>query len=196
MITEMVIKRGTPLVSVGEQVREGDILVSGYTDCGIKIRFEIPDAEIFAYTTRENSFVTLPETNIRTKIIDEHRCFSIQIGKKVINLCNHSGIHDTSCVKMYEEDYWTLPGGFQLPISVKQVTCRSYETRKSEVMDISQWLPQFAARYLHRQMIAGVILQEELFWRNPCELTGTYVCHEMIGQVKSEEKFNHNAEDN
>lgn len=196
MITEMVIKRGTPLVSVGEQVREGDILVSGYTDCGIKIRFEIPDAEIFAYTTRENSFVTLPETNIRTKIIDEHCCFSIRIGKKVINLCNHSGIHDTTCVKMYEEDYWTLPGGFQLPISVKQVTCRSYETRKSEVMDISQWLPQFAARYLHRQMIAGVILQEELFWRNPCELTGTYVCHEMIGQVKSEEKFNHNAEDN
>ena len=196
MITEMVIKRGTPLVSVGEQVREGDILVSGYTDCGIKIRFEIPDAEIFAYTTRENSFVTLPETNIRTKIIDEHRCFSIRIGKKVINFCNHSGIHDTTCVKMYEENYWTLPGGFQLPISVKQVTCRSYETRKSEVMDISQWLPQFAARYLHRQMIAGVILQEELFWRNPCELTGTYVCHEMIGQVKSEEKFNHNAEDN
>lgn len=196
MIAEMVVKRGTPLVSVGEQVREGDLLVSGYTDCGIKIRFETPDAEIFAHTTRENSFVTLPETKIRTQTKGEHRCFSIRIGKKVINLCNHSGIHDTTCVKMYEEDYWTLPGGFRLPISVKQITYRYYGTRKSEVMDVSQWLPQFATRYLQQQMIAGEILQEVLFWPNPFELIGTYVCREMIGQVKSEEKFNHNAEDN
>ena len=38
------------------------------------------------------------------------------IGKKVINLCNHSGIIDESCVRMYLEDYWSFPGGFQLPV--------------------------------------------------------------------------------
>ena len=196
VISNITVQRGSALVQVGQQVNSGDLLVSGYTDCGIKIRAEAPEAEIFAYTRKEITVVTPKAIAFRKEIIGQHHCTLIRIGKKVINLCNHSGIQDTTCVKMYEEDYWTLPGGFRLPVSVIRITCLYYETDVKEQDDVSAWLPQYARQFLMKQMIAGEILDEALSWHTFYEMTGTYACHEMIGQVKSEEKLEHNAEDN
>ena len=44
--------------------------------------------------------------------------YAVIIGKKRINFYKGSGISDTSCDKMYLENYVTLPGGFILPIAI------------------------------------------------------------------------------
>ena len=48
VISELTVLRGTPLCRVGQAVKAGQILVSGYTDCGLTIRAEQAAAEIFA----------------------------------------------------------------------------------------------------------------------------------------------------
>lgn len=201
IITEMTVEKGYPLFSVGQSVKTGDVLVSGYTDCGIKIIAQSAKAEVFAYTMHQNRFILPAITFQRGENTQKQTCYKLRVGKKVINLCNHSGISDATCVKMYSENYWTLPGGFQLPVSLIKVEHYSYRHEESEYLDESscQWLPQFARAYLQKQMIAGEILDETLHWsvtEDACELTGRYACNEMIGQVKYEEIIEHNAEDN
>ena len=201
IITQMTVKRGNQLFTVGQSVKDGDVLVSGYTDCGIKIIAESADAEVFAHTLRENRFISPACTAKRGVVQEEMTCYQIRLGKKVINLCNHSGISDATCVKMYSENYWTLPGGFQLPVSVVKVNHFIFEQINETELDEAscQWMTQFAHSYLQQQMIAGTILNEDLQWEisnDACVLTGGYACNEMIGQVKYEEILEQNAEDN
>lgn len=201
VITGLTVLKGTPLFSPGQAVQKGDILVSGYTDCGIKVLGENAQAEVMANTMREIIFLTMSPTERRGVLIHEHTCYKLQIGKKVINLCNHSGIPDATCVKMYSEYYCSLPGGFRLPLSVKKVNCSYYESEDSGNAneETYSWLLCFARKYLKQQMIAGEILSEEILWvfsEDCCALHGSYACHEMIGRVKYEENMNQNAEDN
>ena len=201
IITQMTVYSGNPLFGVGQSVKKGDILVSGYTDCGIKLRAEQAQAEVFAYTHRQNQFVVPAPSARREENVEEHTCVRIRIGKKVINLCNHSGILDSTCVKMYSEDFWTLPGGFVLPVCVIKVKHLFYQCGQTQNVqeDVRTWLPQAAQNYLSDQMIAGKILDQKLQWvfsDTGCVLTGEYDCHEMIGQIKYEEIAQKNAEDN
>lgn len=201
ILAQMTVYRGNPLFRVGQSVKEGDVIVSGYTDCGIKLKAERAQAEVFAYTMRENQFVAPSPTVCRGELTEKHTCYRLRIGKKVINLCNHSGILDTTCVKMYSEENWNLPGGFDLPVSVIKVTTLYYQPAETENNreEAYTWLPQFAQKYLFHQMIAGKILDEKLQWDISdagCVLTGNYDCHEMIGLVRNEETIEQNAEDN
>jgi hypothetical protein len=111
---------------------------------------------------------------------------SVLIGKKRINLLKGSGISGTSCDKIYSEYYLTLPGGFRLPIALVTQTIYSCELEEA-VLDQTETLIGFAERYLQSQMTAGQILhrQETL---DGCQLTGSYECLEMIGQVHCEER--------
>ena len=201
VISEMTVYKGTPIVRVGQSVQADDMLVSGYTDCGIVQLGEQAEAEIFAHTFRVIEAVTPTPVRERDKCAKAHTCFMIRIGKKVINLCNHSGISDATCVKMYEEDYMTLPGGFQLPVSVIQM--RTYVCRMSVPEYDSEatrgWLPKYVLSYTDNQMIAGNILNEKWQWYiddERCILRGEFACHEMIGQVKFEEIIEQDAKDN
>lgn len=201
VISEMTVYKGTPIVRAGQSVQAGDTLVSGYTDCGIVQLGEQAEAEIFAHTFRAIEAVTPTPDKERDNCSKAHTCFMIRIGKKVINLCNHSGISDATCVKMYQEDYMTLPGGFQLPVSVIQM--RTYVCRMSVPEYDSEaprgWLPQYVLSYTGNQMIAGNILNEKWQWYiddEGCILRGEFACHEMIGQVKFEEIIEQDAKDN
>ena len=200
IISSIIIERGTPLVQVGQRVKEGDLLISGYSDCGIKIRAEKPSGEVFAYTVRNLTVLTPHNAMFRESTRKSHCCYKVRFGKKVINLCNHSGIHDTSCVKMYEEYYWTLPGGFHLPVAVIKVSSQQHELVHADMSEDTQpWLERYARMYLQTQMIAGEILDEILTWDNKesiQQLRVSYACREMIGQRNNEETFDHYAEDN
>jgi len=201
VISEMTVYKGTPVSSVGQSVQAGDLLVSGYSDCGIIQKAERAEGEVFAYTNRRSQFCTLYPTKGRETYIGSHICYRIRIGKKVINLCNHSGIPDATCVKIYSEEYWTLPGDFRLPVSIIKVQTYSFRQKDAEFdpQILQTWLPQFAGEYVHDQMIAGEILNEQFSWvigDQVCMLDGEFACHEMIGQVKDEEIIGQNAEDN
>ena len=191
VVTGVEVISGNALVTEGQAVKKGDILVSGYTDCGLKVKGEQAKAEVYAYTSKNKEFTALYPGAVRVSVSNTHTCYRVRIGKKVINLCNHSGIRTASCVKMYSEDYLTLPGGFQLPVSIIRVNNAYCELNTTPTLDRDDfaWICQFAGKWVKKDMVAGKILKEEYTWANskPLVLIGNYSCHEMIGEEKYEE---------
>ena len=118
----------------------------------------------------------------------------------MINFCNHSGIRDATCVKMYLEDYCSLPGNFRLPVALITEKYLYYPLISNPQTDGNvDWLPSALREQLLTQLIAGEILDESLRFENAdgvCRLLGEYACHEMIGRVKCEEIVERYAEDN
>ena len=52
IITSCIVTKGTGLVSPGQAVRKGQLMVSGYTDCGLFLQAVNAEAEIYAQTKR------------------------------------------------------------------------------------------------------------------------------------------------
>lgn len=192
VIQELTVTAGSAVVKQGQAVKAGQVLISGYTDCGLSIRAERASGEIYANTNRSFSFLIPNKCIQRGLKTVETKKYSVIIGKKRINFYQGSGILDTSCVKMYEEDYLTLPGGFRLPIAIVTETYICYEesTSISTAEQVRDDLALFAGAYLRRQMVAGKIVTKEESFSNEngvFRLFGEYGCVEMIGRERSEE---------
>ena len=192
VIEQMTVTGGSASVKPGQAVKAGQVLISGYTDCGLSIRAERAEGEIYARTYRNLSCV-LPEMDCgRSAVVTKTQKYAIIIGKKRINFYQSSGILSTRCVKMYEQKYVTLPGGFQLPIAVVTETWINYEevTPSAALEEKSEILVRIAHSYLSNQMIAGRILSkaEDITERDGILLLeGEYGCLEMIGIERNEE---------
>ena len=192
VIHEMTVTKGSAACKIGQTVTEGQVLISGYTDCGLSIRAERAQGEIYATTSRENTFKMPLDWKYRGEKQTEVKKYSLIIGKNRINLYKGSGISDTSCVKMYSENYVTLPGGFLLPVAVVTETWIYCEkmTEMGVMEETGDLLAGFAENYLRGQMIAGKILsrkEQYLSEENVLILSGTYRCLEMIGREQNEE---------
>lgn len=194
VITELTVKSGTPLCKVGQGVTAGQVLISGYTDCGICIRATQSEGEIYALTKRRLEVITPSETSIIGSATDSSKKITVIFGKKRINFSKGSGISDATCGKMYREYTLTLPGGFTLPVRIGVERWTDYDLQ-SEVIDeetASVKISQFAEGYLQSQMIAGTVQarQEDMDFYEGCYFSeGSYVCHEMIGITRIEEKI-------
>ena len=192
VVQEVTVTGGSAACRPGQAVRAGQVLISGYTDCGLSIRAERAKGEIYATTNRQMMFI-LPENFVqRGHRVSQNQRFSIIIGKKRINFYQDSGNLDATCVKMYEENYVTLPGGFQLPIAIVTETWIDYESAApaATVEENSRTMSSLAQDYLRSQMVAGTILsKDESFSQQDgfLLLYGKYGCLEMIGQERSEE---------
>ena len=190
VITSMTTTRGNGICKVGQAVKAGEILISGYTDCGISIRADRAQGEVFAQTDRDLTVIYPTERTQRGEIIGTETKYSLIIGKKRINFYIGSGISDARCVKMYEENYMTLPGGFQLPVILVKETWVQYATDAVTVEPASGHMENFGQTYLTSQMVAGTILSkshELVQEQGRFILTGHYACQEMIGQFRKEE---------
>ena len=191
IIQEITVLSGTPLCKVGQGVKAGDVLVSGYTDCGLVIKLQQADAEVFAYTFRDLQAVMPVKVLKRTSQNKQYRRIMLRIGKNIINLWKDSGISDTRCVKMYSEKFLTLPGGFQLPIVLVTEYCYKYQILE-DALEQPSWIEAEAEKYLLTNMVAGNILDgagtlthnDNLF-----VFKGKYTCLEMIGQKRYEENL-------
>lgn len=192
IIQKCTVLKGNPLCSVGQAVRAGQVLVSGYTDCGLSISASQSDAEIYALTDRYVKIISPVKTHSRGEIIRTEKKYSVQIGKNLINLFNNSGISDATCVKIYDKQELTLPGGFTLPISLITETCIFYDESDSvEIIESDfEWVSDYSKSYLDSLMIAGQVihakevgqlLEDAYIFEADCS------CYEMIGQVKKEE---------
>lgn len=191
-ITSCTVTKGNGLCSVGQVVKQGQMLISGYTDCGLCIQATEAEGEIFAQTSRGLTMVTPSECVQRCEEQGQTRNYSLVIGKKRINFWNNSRISEGTCGRMYEEYYITLPGGFQLPVCLAVETVISWDT-ESKVLapeDVQEEMADFARRMVLRQMHSGHILREVrtlvpedgIF-----HLQADYICMEMIGRVITEE---------
>ena len=192
VITDCTATRGNLLCKVGQAVTEGEVLISGYTDCGICIRVEQAQGEIFARTIRNASVLTPRKYTRRSGEPELHYKISLLIGKKRINLWKDSGISEASCGRMYEEYYIILPGGFRLPAALVVETFSTWSYRESSLsdMDAEALLAPFAENYLAQQMVAGSIRSAEtrITENEGCFcLDGQYVCVEMIGSMQREQ---------
>lgn len=193
------VTRGNGLFQVGQVVQEGQVLISGYTDCGICIQATQAEGEVFAQTRHNLEAITPVSWTWREKEKRSSRKISLLLGKKRINLWKGSGIWDPSCGRMYQEYYVNLPGGFRLPVALCietditwEITCRDLSQGEAEAD-----LKEFAGDYLLQQMIAGSLQSrtETITRRDSCfRLEGVYVCREMIGRVRQEQIGETNGE--
>lgn len=190
-ILSVTVTQGTGQVQPGQAVKKGEILISGYTDCGICIQAAQAEGEILAQTRRQIEAVTPAQYLRKGKITGTKRALSLLLGKKRIFFWKDSGILEGSCDRIQKDYPLTLPGQFRLPFSLRVET---YEIRESTsakltVTEASALLEAFAARYLPQQMIAGRIQQtRQTIQRNGgiYRLRGGYLCQEMLGREKRE----------
>lgn len=192
IITSCTAAKGNLVCKVGQAVTAGEVLISGYTDCGLSIRATRSQGEIYAQTNREITVVTPNDFVSFGEIQEETKKYALIIGKKRINFYNCSGISGDSCDKMYSEYVLTLPGGFQLPV-VLVIETWIVRQRNTE-MDTAEYgaamLAQAARDYLRSVMVAGTVLQETSQLKQAEDsftLQSKFICHEMIGQVRDEE---------
>lgn len=192
VILACTVEQGNAVCKVGQAVKAGELLVSGYTDCGISIKATRSVGEIYGQTNRELSAV-LPDTYIkRTAKKSEEKKYGLIIGKKRINFYKDSGILGGTCGKMSTVNYLTLPGGFRLPVALVTEVWSDYDGGTGVLAEdrAEMILGDFAGAYLQQQMLAGQILQQNDEFC--CEdglyaLRGQYACLEMIGREQSEE---------
>ncbi len=192
VITSCTATKGNLLCKVGQAVTEGQTLISGYTNCGFSIRASQSEGEVYAQTKRSFCVAGLSKYVKKGNIIRTQTNYRLIYGKKQLNFSKDSGILDTTCDKMYAEYYLTLPGGFQLPVSIVKETVIYYEASEQTLTqeDAASNLSLFAKNYLKENMVAGEILNaEESLSQNEgtfC-LDGVYNCHEMIARIRQEE---------
>lgn len=192
VIRELTVLQGNALCQPGQAVKAGQILVSGYTDCGICIRATQAKAEIFGETQRYLSAIFPTEYSQRAAVSAGKKKYSLIIGKKRINFFKGSGISGATCAKIYEEKYLTLPGGFVLPVAIAYEQSFEYEAQVESMTAAEAVLSEFAARYLPEQMLAGEIRHSgQIYFEGEgfLRLDGIYNCYEMIGVTRPEESI-------
>jgi sporulation protein YqfD len=191
IVISCTVSEGSPMVAPGQAVQKGQVLISGYTYCGLSIEATRAEGEVFARTMRNLTVKTASTPLGRTRKSIENVKYSLLIGKKRINFYKGSGISDGSCVKMYSKYVLTLPGGFSLPVVLIKESVTKWETEEA-VPDkelVHAEMEQFAERYLRGQMIAGTIIRHQTSYADEGEftMTGQYECQEMIGRVRPEQ---------
>lgn len=184
--------RGNLLVSPGQAVKEGQLLISGYTDCGLTIQATRAEGEIMAQTSHKQTVVMPSQYMVKGEKTNTKRKYSILIGKKRINLWNNSGIWDATYDRMYEEYDVTLPGGYRLPLAlcIEEYVFRDIMDSEIPQAEAEETLLVFAKAYLTEQMVAGNILhksQTVVLENGSYRLDGHYICTEMIGRVQQEQ---------
>ena len=192
VITACTATAGSAQCTVGQAVKAGQTLISGYTDCGISILATRAQGEVFADTHYDLTVFAPVEYAARQAETASVKKYSLIIGKKRIDFDKDSGISDPTCAKIYQEYCLTLPGGFRLPVTLAVEEWTVYETAPEPAgeTETEALLTAFAQRYLLGQMAAGQILSAEQSAVRAGEiyvLSGSYACNEMIGRERSEE---------
>ena len=187
VITSSTVTSGTALCSEGQAVKKGQVLISGYSDCGNFVMTERAQGEIFANTRHLLTAVSLCETGSRIEFLEKQVRYSICIGKKRINLYKGSGISDSSCVRMVKKYDLTLPGDYELPLSLIIEECIGHQilTCNTCTAYSENALSDFAKQYIRGGGIARRINEEqETLETNDglLILKGIYSCNEMIGR--------------
>lgn len=192
VLKSLLVTRGTALCTPGQAVERGQVLISGFTDCGNVTLAQAAKGEAMAYTAREME-AYLPEMGLqKVRCVKTTRRVSILFGKKRIKMWFGSGIPGTECGRMYQEYPLKLPGGFVLPVSLAVDTYSVWETARDTLPEDSvlPWLQTFSRDCLQKSMIAGSILNaSETFARRggAYVFSGRYSCLESIGVTLREQ---------
>ena len=127
VIESVRLLTGEVVVNVGQQVRAGELLISGVRD-SVAQGFVVEGArgEVMAYT--EHTEVVQIPLQIEEKVFSgEEICKkSIFFFGKSIKFSKNTGIIGGSCDTIYMMENWTLPTGETLPVGTEITTIRPY----------------------------------------------------------------------
>lgn len=192
IIDSITVFQGNALCKPGQAVKAGQMLVSGYQDCGLAIRAVTAKADIFGYTQRKSAALFPTQYAVRREKQGQTKKFSLIIGKKRINFYKGSGISGTTCAKIYEENYITLPGSFVLPLGWSVETEMQFfsdsETQGAE----ERWLQAFLQSDTRSRMIAGRICESREALsegEGVLRMEAIYNCYEWICVSRPEESL-------
>lgn len=192
VVTSLTATAGTALCVPGQAVVEGQVLISGLTDCGRAVKAQAAQGEVTALTERSIRAVTPVQRLVRGENLKKTRRWSLILGKKRIKLWIGSGIWGSTCGRICRAYPLVLPGGFCLPVALAldEVTqCRVTEAALSQE-DASSLLSAFGRQLLKSEMLGGTIRHcEETLSQNGglYLLTGTYSCQEVISRPRWEQ---------
>lgn len=201
IIESITVTRGNLKCKVGQAVEEGQVLVSAYTDCGLSVTVTAAEAEIYAKTRRIQHSI-LPEYYLAPgENIEQISRYALVFGKKRINLYKGSSILEGSCVRIYDEKRWALPGGLTLPVTLVKETWvyRSCQEACFSDEQAERTLSAWTEDYVLSSMTAGSILSRtETYQKDAAvyHLDGEYACSELIGSRLKEEIFDYDDKDN
>ncbi len=121
---------GEVVVGVGQQVRAGELLISGVRDSGTH-GFDVVGArgEVMA-RTEHTEIVQIP-LQIEQKVYAEEQKSekSLFFFGKSIKFSKNTGIIGGSCDTIYIMEKWTLPTGLTLPLGWETIRYQPYELR-------------------------------------------------------------------
>ena len=192
IILNLTVTSGTAVCKPGDVVKAGQVLISGFTDYGTFVRAGRGEGEVFAQTFRNQTVYALAKCCLRQEKSDSVKKYGMIFGKKRLNFNNSSGISDTTCVKIYLEQYVTLPGGFVVPVAFFVEEAISAPTVSDSPSDPQQFMHSFITSYLQSQMVSGRILHASTVFTEGAEvsrLDGRFDCVEMIGMIRTEENL-------
>lgn len=191
VVTYANATKGTLNCKMGQAVSAGDILIFNFVPNGEILQFTGASGEVFGDTMREITTVTPKQKTIKGDVVGQTVNYSVIIGKKEINFNNGSGIYGASCVKMKEKSTLTLPGGFELPVSIIKETILYYDTNANELTQTPDNLLQnYSNQYLLSQMISGRIISGQYNLAETDTLysmQANYACNELIARITNEE---------
>lgn len=197
LVDEITVTDGVQMCKVGQIVRKGQVLISGYEDCGLFVRASNAQGTIYAKTSMTIDAVALQSSDKKDGAVQKTTNYGLLIGKKQINFTNDSSISPAYCVKIRKEKYLTLPGGFKLPIALVKTSQIAYDhNAHSEEED--EWLSDYLRTYVHSKMLGGAVLQEQLITEKTKDciwISGAYYCREQIGFSVTEEIVNDGRKD-
>ena len=187
VLTEVSVTEGMRLCAVGDTVRQGQLLVSGYEDYGLFIRPVCASAEIYARTWHTGTVVTPAERLEKRYTGREWKQVTLIVGKKRIKLWGNSSISKPDCDKMIVEKA-VRTSGYAYPLRLETAILREYvlEPAPAPQVQTEKLLQEAWRRAVQAQMLAGRIdaTQESLLMQGGlCILQAQSDCTELISRT-------------
>ena len=126
-IEVLEVYEGIAMVSRGDTVQKGDLLVSGAIPSEqVGTRYVASDARILARTWKTGTIEAKRVATAQWPTGRQQMRHTLLIGDFSINLYWNSGISMDEYVTLYREKYFTLPWGVTLPIGLRtQALCET-----------------------------------------------------------------------
>lgn len=171
VIVSIITRNGVPQVAVGDEVKAGDILVSGTIDVMndsqevVSQHFVSSDADVIAETTvqYEEQLNTVYEE--KEYIGKSGKFIYLKFGERFFKL-GFSQIKEGDCEEYLEENQLELKENFHLPICFGMIQNKAYKMTKQEYSEEEreQILTEHFTRYCRElEMQDAVILENELY---------------------------------
>ena len=182
---------GQSLVTGGELVQKGDVLISGAVESSYASpSFVKSQGTIIAETNSEYLAIS-PENMLAREYTGENKhTFSVIIGNNRINFYSNSSISGGGCDKIISVWNAEIPGLMSLPVSIIRETIMPYDvsSQARDAYKAESCLEECLKNYLEETAANGEIISQKL---NLYSLDGVYAaclrvrCIEEIGVLKA-----------